>query len=489
MNYSIFRFTLNMHNHRSQASVSAFRGDTAIRLCFNLTDGGLPYRIEDGCVAVLNGTKPDGNKLHNRCVIENNSTIVYDFTEQTSACPGIINCDITLYGGDGRIITAPKFIIVVDEREVSDEIVSATEKSALDDVLTRAADIYTVAEKMQPYMPILPKFAQEYDFSGSVYESGKSGCLVLSMPNNSSAEILISQDVSLETRSSHFRVYCTFIGHDHEYYVDASSPNTEGEMLPIAVVGSGNRCEWYIPINFVDGTEARVCVKGIVSKLSDVTLTFTEETPDRSIFPSAVPRAIADESGNKISTTYASKNALNNVEATIAEIKSTYAKQCDFIKTIESNGKSGYLQLTVPSNLGWAEVMISQPRASNGEVITRFEIYSYGYTTSFIVDYESVPNNSAIPTSVGGATGSSVDYHNWYIPIDLSFFSATVRVKGILSEASGVTIKFVETKAGVDIKPHGLYAKVTGSDNGKFMRVVDGRWTAEALTNVSEEGA
>ena len=138
MNYSVFRFTLNMHSHRSQASVAAFLGDTAIRLLINITDGGNPYVIADGCTAVLSGTKADGTKLLNRCVILNNTTIQYDFTEQTTSWAGVVNCELTIYGRDKNVITAPKFIIVVDEREVnSDEIIeSENERTALDAMFT-----------------------------------------------------------------------------------------------------------------------------------------------------------------------------------------------------------------------------------------------------------------------------------------------------------------------------------------------------------------
>lgn len=138
MNRSIFRFTLNMHNHRSQAAVSAFRGDTAIRLCITITDGGNPYVIEKGSTAILSGTKANGDKLWNRCVVDHvTNTIIYDFTEQTATCTGVVNCEITLYGPDGHVITAPKFIIVVDEREVNfDEIPeSAIELDALELIL------------------------------------------------------------------------------------------------------------------------------------------------------------------------------------------------------------------------------------------------------------------------------------------------------------------------------------------------------------------
>lgn len=115
---SIFRFTLNMHNHRSQASISCFHGDTAIRLIITLVDGVNPFVIKEGCVAILSGTKADGKKLWDRCIIVGN-TIQYDFHEQTASCKGVTNCEVTLYDTDGKAITAPKFTIVVDEREVT----------------------------------------------------------------------------------------------------------------------------------------------------------------------------------------------------------------------------------------------------------------------------------------------------------------------------------------------------------------------------------
>lgn len=136
MDYSVFRFTLNMHSHRSQAMVTAFRGDTAIKLEITITDGGIPYTIADGCIATLSGTKPDGTKLWNKCTIENNK-ILYEFTEGTTSCVGITNCEVTLYSPEGEQLTAPKFIIVVDEREVSGGSIdfSDDEKYAIDNVL------------------------------------------------------------------------------------------------------------------------------------------------------------------------------------------------------------------------------------------------------------------------------------------------------------------------------------------------------------------
>lgn len=120
MNYSDFRFTLDIQIHQAQVSVPVTFGDSARRLCIGLTDGRKPYVIEEGCIAVFNAKKPDGTKLKNACIIERN-VICYEFTEQTTNCEGIVYCDITLYGADGKVLTSPQFTIVVDKRVVFDE--------------------------------------------------------------------------------------------------------------------------------------------------------------------------------------------------------------------------------------------------------------------------------------------------------------------------------------------------------------------------------
>ena len=147
MNYSIFRFTLNMHNLRSQVSVPVFKNDTGIRLVISLTDGGNAYFIEDGCIARLRGKKPDGMVFNYGCVIEKNTRIIFDFTEQTAICEGIVNCELSLYGSDGKLITCPKFIIVVDSRvapgnafidAIEDEAESKTEIDIVDELVMAA---------------------------------------------------------------------------------------------------------------------------------------------------------------------------------------------------------------------------------------------------------------------------------------------------------------------------------------------------------------
>ena len=142
MEYAIFRFTLNVRNHRSQAAIKAFKGDTAIKLIISLTDGGNRYNINNGCVATLTGTRADGVKIKHDCTIVDN-TIIYLFDEETTDCTGLVNCEITLYDGNGGVLTAPKFTIDVDEKEVDgEEAISEYSSAAIATVMGAAAKEY-----------------------------------------------------------------------------------------------------------------------------------------------------------------------------------------------------------------------------------------------------------------------------------------------------------------------------------------------------------
>ena len=118
MNYSNYRFNLDVQSTVSQVSLPVRLLDTGRRLYVNLTDGGSPYIIEDGCRAVFSARKADGNPVMNDCIIENNSIIRYDLTAQTTSYPGIVDCEMSLYDPDGKLITSPKFILVVDDPHI-----------------------------------------------------------------------------------------------------------------------------------------------------------------------------------------------------------------------------------------------------------------------------------------------------------------------------------------------------------------------------------
>jgi lysophospholipase L1-like esterase len=132
MNDSIKRITLDFQSTASREEVKIKRGDTGRKIYVSLVDGGKPYRISEDCTAVFTGKKPDGNVVYNDCTIGGN-VIIYKITEQTSAVPGVVNCEIKLYGPDSQLITSARFNIMVEDTVYNDgdEIESTDEFSAL----------------------------------------------------------------------------------------------------------------------------------------------------------------------------------------------------------------------------------------------------------------------------------------------------------------------------------------------------------------------
>ena len=137
MNSSYYRFTLNLQSNVSQISLPVRQYDTSRGFCISFADGASPYTIKDGCRAVLTAKKADGNVLLNDCVIEKNTVVRYDFSEQTTSCAGIVNCEIRLYGVNGKLIASPKFILVVDDRVTYDDDfpISESDISSIDNIL------------------------------------------------------------------------------------------------------------------------------------------------------------------------------------------------------------------------------------------------------------------------------------------------------------------------------------------------------------------
>ena len=134
MSSSNYRFTLNMQEEQSQVSLPVKHGDTNRKLYISIADGGKPFTIEKGSVALFVGKKADGNEIETHCEIEGESVVRYDFDEQTASYPGTVDCEIRLYDKDGKLLASPRFIMVVDERVVYD-IVTPEYITLLDQLL------------------------------------------------------------------------------------------------------------------------------------------------------------------------------------------------------------------------------------------------------------------------------------------------------------------------------------------------------------------
>ena len=125
MNSSNFRFVLDLHSTQSQISIPVTLADTARVWYISLSDGGLPYIIEEGCLAKLEIKRPTGTFLEEFCAIEKNTTIKYAFeqNENTAAVAGVHDCAVVIYDAEGKTIGSPRFSMVVSDRVInSDDI-------------------------------------------------------------------------------------------------------------------------------------------------------------------------------------------------------------------------------------------------------------------------------------------------------------------------------------------------------------------------------
>lgn len=143
MNSSNYRFTLDLQSNQSQVSIPVILGDTSRAFHISLTDGGIPYTITDGCLAKLSIKRPSGTYLEEFCTIENNTTIKYPFEQNTNTAAegGLHNCDVTLYGLDGKQIASPRFAMVVSDRVVNRDDINITDEdqTAIDAMIAAEA--------------------------------------------------------------------------------------------------------------------------------------------------------------------------------------------------------------------------------------------------------------------------------------------------------------------------------------------------------------
>ena len=143
MNSSVYKISLDIHSPESQVLLDMKRFDTGRQLQISLTENGWIYPITPDCSAVFTAEKADGNKIYNECLLSGN-VIVYDVTQQTTACVGEVACEIRLFNGEGALITSPRFTIVVNKRVYNGEdiIESMPEADALQTLVNDAKKLY-----------------------------------------------------------------------------------------------------------------------------------------------------------------------------------------------------------------------------------------------------------------------------------------------------------------------------------------------------------
>ena len=150
MTNSYYKISLDIHDHGSNVSLKAKKGDTGRLLYITLMDGRKPYVITNECRAVFTAKKADGNILYNQCSIIGN-TISYAFTPQTTAVIGKVDCEIKLYGADDKLLTSARFSLMVEDTVYNegDEVESEKEVSALTALVSEATTlIHSVEDKL-----------------------------------------------------------------------------------------------------------------------------------------------------------------------------------------------------------------------------------------------------------------------------------------------------------------------------------------------------
>lgn len=148
MTYSFYKISLDIHDHGSNVSLKAKRGDTGRLLFITLMDGRNPYTITKDCYAVFTAKKADGKVLYNECSITGN-TICYAFTPQTTSAVGKSDCEIKLYGADNKLITSASFTLMVEDTVYNegDEVESSDEFSALTALMSEANALIDEVER------------------------------------------------------------------------------------------------------------------------------------------------------------------------------------------------------------------------------------------------------------------------------------------------------------------------------------------------------
>lgn len=187
MTNSYYKISLDIHDHGSNVSLKAKKGDTGRLLYITLMDGSKPYTITDECYAVFTAKKADGHILYNECSIVGN-TICYAFTPQTTSSIGKAECEIKLYGADDKLLTSARFALMVDGTVYSDgdEVESKQEVSALTKLVSEATTLITDVEDKLASGAFIGEKGDRGDKGdkGDRGERGLQGVSVVAAPDN-----------------------------------------------------------------------------------------------------------------------------------------------------------------------------------------------------------------------------------------------------------------------------------------------------------------
>lgn len=125
----------------AQARLIAKRGDARVRrVVVHLYTNATPYELpEDGVIATLYASKPDGTRVYRLAEVVGD-TLCVTITSQMVAAVGLVACELQIVSADGALLTAPRFDIAVEDT-LTDVEESTDELTALTEALSRVANI------------------------------------------------------------------------------------------------------------------------------------------------------------------------------------------------------------------------------------------------------------------------------------------------------------------------------------------------------------
>lgn len=202
MERSNYRISLDICDSHGACLLDMKRTDTHRRINITLTDGGVPYRITEGCQVVFTAKKPDNTVIYNHCAVEDN-TVIYDVTPQTTAAPGLLQCEIRLYdapvplkpdengvlslpGTDVQLLTSAAFGIRVHPTVYNEEDIPAsdTEMTELTKCVTDAMAATNAAQSV-----LAAKENGEFDGISATHSWDGTVLTVTSASGTSSADL------------------------------------------------------------------------------------------------------------------------------------------------------------------------------------------------------------------------------------------------------------------------------------------------------------
>lgn len=116
MNVVPHSVTLDLFRGDSQQEIVVRQRDSVHRLYITLRAGTEQYRIRDDVTAVFVWNEADSSADNDVPGTITENTVVIDVPTTATDTPGIVECELRLYGTGGNRIAAPRFTLYVYDR-------------------------------------------------------------------------------------------------------------------------------------------------------------------------------------------------------------------------------------------------------------------------------------------------------------------------------------------------------------------------------------